>query len=300
MTTYKGTGKIFILQHWEGDWAIRSGQGGPYDPKIVPSQMAVDGMIQWLNARQAGIVKARDEVKETDVKVYGAAEVNRIEDALAGMPVVANAVLPHTTVDLVSYSCYNFLDSPEHLAQGVDYLAAHLPPTAIFGQNPHSVYLGEYGYPENGEKGAAGVNARMNVVLQVVKDKQLPWAIYWQTYCNEPKKDAPPPPEKKDEDMMGYWLVKPDGRPGVAWHRHRQQIITSDPNRATVDAIKANLSLLFQDQFDRADGTDLGPAWSGSLLTDGVVEWVRAEETIGWRWRFLMAIKHHGVPRRLI
>jgi hypothetical protein len=264
LTIYKGTGKTFVLQHWEGDWAIRSGQGKPYDPKIVPTQTAVDGMIQWINARQAGIVQARKEMPDSDVHVYGATEVNRIEDAMAGMPVVADAVLPHTTVDLVSYSCYTFLTSPKRLAEGVNYIVAHLPPTAIFGQNAHSVYLGEYGYPENGVKGAAGVNDRLNTVLQVVKEKDLPWAIYWEVYCNEPKKTAPTPPVTKDEDMMGYWLVKPDARPSVAWHRLRQQFAASNPDLATTDAIKAKLTPLFQENFDRADSTDLGIGWKRS------------------------------------
>lgn len=153
LTTYKGTGKTFVLQHWEGDWALRHGSPKAYDPNYLPSPTAVNGMIQWLNARQAGITKARTEVGQTDVHVYGATEANRLEDSMEGKPGVANSVLPHTTVDLASYSSYKFLDTPEHLAQAVDYLAAHLPVTAVFGQNPRSVYLGEFGCPENGQGG---------------------------------------------------------------------------------------------------------------------------------------------------
>jgi hypothetical protein len=270
LTTYKGTGKTFVLQHWEGDWAIRAGQGKAYDAKIVPSPTAVDGMIKWLNARQAGIVKARNEIKDSNVHVYGATEVNRIEDAMVGMPVVANAVLPHTTVDLVSYSCYNFLDSADHLSQGIDYLVDHLPPTAVFGHNAHSVYLGEFGYPENGDQGIAGVNKRLNVVFDVVKSRQLPWATYWEVYCNEINPNTnpttqPTPPfngKQNDKTVFGYWMIKPDGVPGMAWHRYRQMLITNDPTRATADAVKSKLTPIFTADFNRPDSTDLGPAWT--------------------------------------
>jgi hypothetical protein len=257
-----------VLQHWEGDWALRDDHTGHiYDPKVTPTPLAIESMIRWLNARQAGINAARAEIKDSDVHVYGACECNRLEDSMEGKPGVANSVLPHTTVDLASYSSYVSLTSPERLSKAVDYLVSQLPPTAVFGKSSHSVYLGEYGYPENGTDGAAGVNARINTVVEVVKAKELPWAVLWEAYCNELKKDAPPPPLNGKENiphLMGYWLVKPDALPSVAWHRHRQLIITSDPSRATSGAIKSKLTPLFHDDFARTDGTDIGPGWKQS------------------------------------
>jgi hypothetical protein len=236
-----------------------------FDKDFYPTQTAVDGMIAWLNARQAGINRARSEIHDSDVHVYGACEANRIEDALAGKLSVANAVLPHTTVDLASYSCYNFLNTAARLTQAVDYIVAHLPKTAVFGQNSHSVYLGEFGYPENGALGAAGVNQRLSTAVQITRDKELPYAIFWEVYCNELKKNAPAPPVNgKDDAVMGYWMVKPDATPSVAWHRYRQILTSGDPDRATTDAIKKKLSLVFHDDFNRPDGADLGPGWSQS------------------------------------
>jgi|GEM_PF-1536656 len=265
LTTYRGTGKTFILQHWEGDWALRSQSKKDYDPDYVPTATAIQGMIQWLNARQAGIIQARAEAGPTDVHVYGAAEANRLEDSMAGKPGVANSVLPYTTVDLASYSSYNFLDTPERLAQAVDYLAAHLPATAAFGQNPHSVYLGEFGYPENGPEGAGGVNRRINNALAVVNSKGLPWAVFWEIYCNEPLSKTPALPlngKTNDLNLRGYWMVKPDGTPAVAWHRYRRFIIEADPQRATARAVKSKLTELFGEDFQRPDGTDLGTGWA--------------------------------------
>lgn len=65
LTKYKGTGKTFILQNWESDWMLTS-PGSKDDPDPV----AVQGMIDWLNARQDGIEQARAEVGMHGVKVY--------------------------------------------------------------------------------------------------------------------------------------------------------------------------------------------------------------------------------------
>ena len=144
LTTYKGSGKTFVLQHWEGDWALRDLDGHTYQKEFTPPQTSIDGMIKWLNARQAGIRQAREEVTDTDVHVYGACESNRVADAIAGKPSVALSVLPNTTVDLASYSSWDTQDDETKLGEAIDFLASHLPKTAAFGQNPHSVYIGEF------------------------------------------------------------------------------------------------------------------------------------------------------------
>ncbi len=265
LATYQGTGKTFVLQHWEGDWALRHDSPTPYDKTYFPNPTAIQGMIDWLNARQAGIVKARTEADASDVHVYGATEANRIEDSMAGKPGVANSVLPHTTVDLVSYSCYNFLDTPEHLARAVDYLAAHLPPTAIFGRNTHSVYLGEFGSPENGEGGVDELNRRIDNAVAVVNAKGLPWAAFWEVYCNEPAESSLTLPlngKENDDHLRGYWMVKPDGSPAMAWHRYRRIFATHESGRATSEAVKAGLSQVFAEDFNRVDGKELGAGWT--------------------------------------
>ena len=64
LTTYRGTGKTFVLQHWEGDWALRDmgpeGHRHTYEKDFTPTPTAIDGMIKWLNARQAGINRAHE------------------------------------------------------------------------------------------------------------------------------------------------------------------------------------------------------------------------------------------------
>ena len=63
-----GTGKTFVLQHWEGDWAIR----GNYKPEETPTPQAIEGMAAWLNARQDGVDAARKAVEAKNVHVYHA------------------------------------------------------------------------------------------------------------------------------------------------------------------------------------------------------------------------------------
>lgn len=262
LTTYNGTGKTFVLQNWEGDWSLRADdQNHIYDAKFTPTPMAIHNMIRWFNARQAGILQARQEVPNTDVHVYQAAESNRVVDSMAGRPGVANSVLPYTTVDFASYSSWDAQNTHGGLAKAIDYLAAHLPPTAAFGQNTHSVYIGEYGAPENG-LGAQKVNDHINNTLAVVREKQLPWAIYWEIYCNELQKGFTAPCNGNDKAPKGFWLIKPDGTPGTAWHRYRQLLATANPNLATSDAIKSRSQLFFTEDFARPDGPDLGPEWS--------------------------------------
>lgn len=260
LTNYRGTGKTFILQHWEGDWALRHRSPKPFDASYVPTPTAVKGMIEWLNARQAGIVKARAEAGSTDVHIYGATEANRVQDSMAGKPGIANSVLPYTTVDLVSYSSYESLGSADNLSRAVDYLAAHLPATAVFGQNPHSVYLGEFGYPENGKEGVGGLNRRMDNAMAVVNSKGLPWAIFWDVYCNEPTNNALPLPlngKENDHSLRGYWMVKPDGSPSMAWHRYRRLFANAD-----AESIKSTLKPVLTEDFSRPDSTNLGTGWT--------------------------------------
>jgi len=47
----------------------------------------------------------------------------------------------------------------------------------------------------------------------------LPWFIHWELYCNElnPKlKPAPSLPVQKNDQVRGFYLVKPDGSLSVS------------------------------------------------------------------------------------
>lgn len=220
LNTYKGTGKTFILQHWEGDWMIR----GSFDQNVEPTPVAVQGMIDWLNARQAGLEQGKAEVRGDGVRVYHAAEVNRVVDSMkAGKLNVVNAVLPLTKLDLVSYSAWDsaleHYQQPDVLREALDFIAANMPDSADFGNK--NVYIGEFGMPEN----LYSVEQIQKAIPNAVKtalDWGCPYIVYWQLYCNELKDGKYHPPVKSNDAVRGFWLIKPDAPDknirGSIWH----------------------------------------------------------------------------------
>ncbi len=215
LTTYKGTGKTFVLQHWEGDWLIR----GNYDRKADPTPKAVSGMIDWLNARQKGVNQARKEVGTDGVWVYHAAEVNRVVSTMKqGRPNMVDKVLPHTKLDLVSYSAWDataeYSENSQILSEALDFIAKNTPDSVEFGNK--NVYIGEFGMPENKFS-----PEKIQKVIPGAVDTALNWGcpyiVYWQLYCNEFKDDKQKPPVKSNDAVRGFWLIRPDGSKAWTW-----------------------------------------------------------------------------------
>lgn len=212
LSTYRDTGKTFVLQHWEGDWAIR----GSFDAQADPTPQAIEGMIRWLGARQAGVDRARAELRPHGVRVLHAAEVNLVKIALRDdRPTVTNKVLPHTRVDLVSYSAWDTQGEAQEFRAALDYIARHVPYRDPFG--PRNVYVGEFGLPEN-ERSVAEVQRTIRGVVHTALDWGCPYVVYWQVYCNEPRRR----PVASNDDVRGFWLIRPDGSKAPAWHELRR------------------------------------------------------------------------------
>ena len=201
LRTYARTGKTFIIQNWEGDWAIR----GNFDPATKPTAAATAAMIRWLSARQRGVSSARAEFGDGGARVFHACEVNLIRQAqVHGEPSVTTDVLPHVPVDLASYSAWDTKDSPVHFAEALAFIAKHKRATEPFGE--HGVYVGEFGLPES-EATSPLAFERTAALLEEAKRFGCPYAVYWQIYCNEPIAKVP----KLNGDFKGFWLVRPDG-----------------------------------------------------------------------------------------
>jgi hypothetical protein len=215
LTTYRNTGKTFVLQHWEGDWLIR----GSFNGKIDPEPVAISGMIEWLNARQAGVSQARQEVGQRGVRVYHAAEVNRVVASMKqGRPGVVNKVLPHTNLDLVSYSAWDAatacFEDPNVFREALDFIAANMPDSHDLGNR--NVYLGEFGMPENNYSTGQIRKAIPNAV-QTALDWGCPYIVYWQLYCNELKAPKKQPLVRSNDAVRGFWLIRPDGSKAWTW-----------------------------------------------------------------------------------
>lgn len=215
LTTYKGTGKTFVLQHWEGDWLIR----GNYDGNADPKPEAIAGMIDWLNARQAGVNRAREEVRTHGVRVFHAAEVNRVVASMKqNKPNLVNTVLPHTKLDLVSYSAWDtataHFEHPEIFREALDFIAAHAPDSAAFGDK--NVYVGEFGIPEN-KFSREQIRQAIPAAVQTALEWGCPYVVYWQLYCNELQDPNQSAPVKSNEAVRGFWLIRPDGSKAWTW-----------------------------------------------------------------------------------
>lgn len=213
LNTYQDTGKTFVLQHWEGDWLIR----GNYDDTIDPTPTAIQGMIDWLNARQAGVNQAKAEFTGAGVKVYHAAEVNKVVNSMTGGNInVINYVIPYTNVDMVSYSSYDAIYNvynPGLLKDALDFIALNTPDSPDFGDK--NVFLGEYGFAENLWSAADYQKGIANATMTA-----LSWGcqylVYWQLYCNELQPGATAP-VTSNSDVNGFWLIRPDGTYSWSW-----------------------------------------------------------------------------------
>ncbi|MHB1000286.1 MAG: hypothetical protein ACYC27_13680 [Armatimonadota bacterium] len=209
LTTYKNTGKTFILQNWEGDWSLSPSAENRKDPGPV----AIKGMIEWLNARQDGVDRARKEVGMHGVTVAHAGEVNLVDDAMKGKPTVTNSVLPYTHCDLYAYSAYDTItQGKEKFRKALDYIAAKAPKSKMYGEK--NVYIGEFGYPEN----VVGEDARLKIAkdtVEVVLSWGAKYACFWELYDDGPRKKYEGRPT--NDDMVGNWLIRPDGTKSKIW-----------------------------------------------------------------------------------
>jgi hypothetical protein len=205
LSTWAGSGKRFILQNWEGDWALLG--GGPRDQARDPARAR--RMARWLAARQAGVARAREAVPAVGVSVTHAVEVNLVLDE-AG-PRVLTDVLPLTCVEAVSYSSWEALavDTARALPEQQERISARLERAVdrirgVVGEQVE-VYLGEVGFAER-EHPAGHVAPLLRATLSTAERLALSNVIYWQIYDNEC--DA--------SGCRGLWLVRPDGTPGDA------------------------------------------------------------------------------------
>lgn len=215
LKTYGERDITFILQNWEGDWAFRHNDRNTWEqtPADVVERRAVL-FARFLAARQRGVERARQEAGPAKCRVLHCAEVNRVLDATRGIPTVMTHVLPRVAVDLVSWSCYDGLDSPVKLWQGIEMLRHYMLPSPALGGK--QVFIGEIGEPENipnqNEKRVVDLWDRSMAVCLAL---DIPWIVHWELFCNEPNDGTKPDRRvRKAEELKGFWYVRPDGSLG--------------------------------------------------------------------------------------
>jgi hypothetical protein len=195
LQTYAGTGKVFFLGNWEMDNHLTASR------KKEPSPELLENVTAWVNTRQQAVDDAKRDTPHSDVEAFYYLEVNLVWDAMLGKPRAANAVLPATNVDYVSYSAYDaLLPDPElKLPPALDYLEAQLRPK--HGPPGKRVFIGEYGFPA-----VRFTPQEQDILSRRVMRSGLAWGcpfvLYWEMYNNE----------VKDGRQRGFWLIDDQGR----------------------------------------------------------------------------------------
>ena len=172
LSTYRNSHKTLVIQNSERDWALR----GNFDPHTTPKPSATAAMIRWVAALQRGIERARTEWKQGNAKVVHAVEVNLVKQAKTrSAPSVTTDVLPHVSVDLVSYSAWDTKDSPDNFEKSLAFISQHKRRTRPF--NTNGIYVGEFGLPESEATPRTAFN-RTAELLNVARKFGCPHAVY--------------------------------------------------------------------------------------------------------------------------
>lgn len=226
LQTYKGTGKTFIIQNWEGDGHLNA-----KNLSTAQQPVAIQGMIDWTNTRQAAISQARKDVGCDNVVVALAFEFNYVLVSNNNPPFVIDEVVPKTNCDLYSYSSYSSRQPATlgQIVQRLNYIKTKTPPSELYGE--HNLMIGEFGFEERGpwpygskpisddttgEAQLYSIKGQLDYLL----DFGVNYIFYWQIYCNGEVDDSGRESlstepqglrELEAKNLKGYWLIRPDG-----------------------------------------------------------------------------------------
>lgn len=210
LTQFSGSGKNFILQNWEGDWAFMDA----FDPTTNVDRVQVSNYAAFLARRQKAVSDARRATPHAGVSVQHAIEVNRVLDVLDS-PVrrrILKDIFPRVQPDLVSYSAYDSTIATygygadqtawnalmdEHYVRALRAIKRSAPGVPV--------YIGEFGYPENeivNERPSFDVGAMVSKTDLISRNEGLKYLIFWEVFDNEPSVAY---------GSRGYWMYDRSG-----------------------------------------------------------------------------------------
>lgn len=212
LQTYNSSGKTFVLQNWEGDWAF----GDVFVANSNIDRKFVDYYAAFLAMRQKAVDDARRATEYSGVNIYNAIEVNRVTDAklYPHRRRIITDIAKRVQPDVVSYSAYDSTIADYGYLGSIEEWQARCE--SEFGQAlkdiraafPNAILsIGEFGFPENEmslSNGGVGydVGVMIDTVYNVASANGARWFIYWQVFDNETS--------VLPEGVRGYWLVKPN------------------------------------------------------------------------------------------
>lgn len=213
LETYSGSGKTFVLQNWEGDWAGMDS----FEVETYVARPYIDRYAAFLGVRQRAIEDARKAVA-SDCRVLMAIEVNRVNDTRVKPHLrrILRDISQRVTPDVVSYSAYDstIVDQGSWGATLSGWQTATVPMLtkclqAIKQAWPGvPIQIGEFGFPEGPElPPGRDVGAMIQTVYDVCLAQGVETLIYWQVFGND---------ELSPGVLRGLYTVKPDGTPSVA------------------------------------------------------------------------------------
>jgi hypothetical protein len=222
LTAYAGTGKTFVLKHWEGDWVGLQ----DYDTRKNISPDMVRAMIIWLSARQRGVERARAAAgNPLGVAVFNAVEVNRVLDySRLRLTRVINGVVPEVKPDIITYSSYDSTTQGTDANSMASYVVEALNTIKSLAPDPlnlgsRRILVSEYGVFENWRPTETAW--RSQAILQRAKAAGLSSAFLWQVFDNECKdstgayfpvaSSVGSASRPRNSQCHGLWIVRPDG-----------------------------------------------------------------------------------------
>ncbi len=231
---YEGTGKTFIIQNWESDWACVPAS----DNRQYPTEEILDRFIRWTNTRQDAVMAAREAAGCSDVYVYHAIEVNRNIDGMNGNPCVLYDAVPYTYCDFYAYSCYDTQENDETFAASLDTMLKIVSENRAGGAS--RCYIGEFGWPhELGSQMREDIAER---VLRIAREKGFSHAFWWEMYGSM-------------ESEYTYWLISDQNEYSEAWNALYKFVNGTDSEAylACVEAKKVNFPLTYALSTDGAE-----------------------------------------------
>lgn len=247
LQNYGNTNKTFVYQNWEGDWMLR-GQGVLWENNaaLIPDNVEwiIEGMSRMFRAQQRGTERARNAYPAATAKVMHGIEFNklwmvngsgqRITMMDNNTPSVLENVIPHTRIDLSSWSAYDggWTDgqNPHGHAmwKGIEIARYFTTATGMI-ESGTPVQIGEFAINENPPYSGSNTNQvirdRYGKYIGVALGLEIPNFYLWNLYGSGAQ-DGPSgftwesgvqyPQTFLNTWLDGKWIVRPDGTWGFA------------------------------------------------------------------------------------
>lgn len=238
---YSGTGKVFFLGNWEGDWHLR----WDYNRDKPANPATVEGMTRWFDIRQKAIDDAKRNTPHEQVDLYHYIEVNLSNLAVKGDTCVINTILPRINPDYVSFSSYTATNPPSTEVEMDSMLTAHLkhiaskmkPKPDIEGQR---LFIGEYGWSEAAYT-QEEIDCRAKWVMKTAMRFGCPFVLFWEMYNNELNNDG---------SNRGFWLIDQCGKKTPLYNTHQK--FYQESRQWLTDFTKSQHRMPSQEEFLKA------------------------------------------------